>query len=193
MSPPRLPTMTGRGSTSVPVARCTPSVQRVRRLPAFANPTWMRHVDARWPYAVGPARRHGLRPARELVHSRGEVANDTVNPALDAGLSVSDVLEVVGECTFAGLVGTIDNLAGRVELDVPAAAGLAGRLRRIPIDGLREADWFWQGAAQGAAPTRRPIESGSSCPEPIRRSAAERSGTRVRPRLSCPSPPRRWP
>lgn len=38
--------------------------------------------------------------ARELVHSRGKVANDTVNPALDAGLSVSDVLEVVGECTF---------------------------------------------------------------------------------------------
>ena len=132
-------------------------MQRVRRLPAFANPTWMRHVDARWPYAVGPARRHGLRPARELVHSRGEVANDTVNPALDAGLSVSDVLEVVGECTFARLVGTIDNLAGRVELDVPAAAGLAGRLRRIPIDGLREADWFWQGAARA-----RPLREGPS-------------------------------
>ena len=36
---------------------------------------------------------------------------------LAAGLSVTNVLDVVAECTFAGLVGTIDNLAGRVELD----------------------------------------------------------------------------
>ena len=27
------------------------------------------------------------------------------------------MLEVVAECTFAGLVGTVDNLAGRVDLD----------------------------------------------------------------------------
>jgi hypothetical protein len=28
-----------------------------------------------------------------------------------------EVLDVVAECTFAGLVGVVDNLAGRVELD----------------------------------------------------------------------------
>jgi hypothetical protein len=31
--------------------------------------------------------------------------------------AVYEILEVVAECTFAGLVGTLDNLAGRVELD----------------------------------------------------------------------------
>ena len=54
--------------------------------------------------------------ARELVLTRGKV-EATVGRALEAGLTVSDVLEVVAECTFAGLVGTVDNLAGRVELD----------------------------------------------------------------------------
>ena len=34
-----------------------------------------------------------------------------------AGLTTVDVLEVVAECTFATLVGLIDNIAGRVELD----------------------------------------------------------------------------
>ena len=55
--------------------------------------------------------------ARELVLRRGKVADDTVDRALQAGLSESDVLEVVAECVFAGLVGTVDNLVGRVELD----------------------------------------------------------------------------
>jgi alkylhydroperoxidase family enzyme len=55
--------------------------------------------------------------AREVVLSRGKVAASTVDRALAAGLSVSDLLDVVAECTFAGLVGTIDNLAGRVDLD----------------------------------------------------------------------------
>jgi alkylhydroperoxidase family enzyme len=55
--------------------------------------------------------------AREVVLSRGKVAATTVDRALAAGLTVSDLLDVVAECTFAGLVGTIDNLAGRVDLD----------------------------------------------------------------------------
>ena len=52
-----------------------------------------------------------------MVLSRGKVAASTVDRALAAGLSVPDLLDVVAECTFAGLVGTIDNLAGRVDLD----------------------------------------------------------------------------
>lgn len=55
--------------------------------------------------------------ARELVLTRGKVADGTVRRATEAGLSAGDILEVVAECTFAGLVGTIDNLAGRVPLD----------------------------------------------------------------------------
>ena len=31
----------------------------------------------------------------------------------------ADLLQVVAECAFAGLVGLVDNLAGRVELDEP--------------------------------------------------------------------------
>jgi len=55
--------------------------------------------------------------ARELVLSRGKVADGTIRRATEAGLSAADILEVVAECTFAGLVGTIDNLASRVPLD----------------------------------------------------------------------------
>jgi alkylhydroperoxidase family enzyme len=55
--------------------------------------------------------------ARELVLSRGKVADGTIQRAIAAGLSAGEILEVVAECTFAGLVGTVDNLAGRVPLD----------------------------------------------------------------------------
>lgn len=55
--------------------------------------------------------------ARELVLTRGKVADDTLRRATRAGLSTADILEIVAECTFAGLVGVIDNLAERVELD----------------------------------------------------------------------------
>ena len=51
----------------------------------------------------------------ELVSTGG-----TATALAAAGLpvvGVSDVLDVVAECTFAGLVGMIDNLAGRVDLD----------------------------------------------------------------------------
>ena len=37
--------------------------------------------------------------------------------ANDAGLDASDLLQLVTECVFAGLVGIVDNLAGRVPLD----------------------------------------------------------------------------
>ncbi len=55
--------------------------------------------------------------AREVVTTRGKVDDATVTRAADAGLTPALILEVVTECTFAGLVGVIDNLAGRVELD----------------------------------------------------------------------------
>jgi hypothetical protein len=37
------------------------------------------------------------------------------------------MLEVVAECTFAGLAGTIDNLAGRVD---PSGHGASKSVRR---------------------------------------------------------------
>jgi alkylhydroperoxidase family enzyme len=55
--------------------------------------------------------------ARAVVLERGKVEDGAVDRATAAGLSTSEVLEVVTECAFASLVGTIDNLAGRVELD----------------------------------------------------------------------------
>ena len=55
--------------------------------------------------------------AREIVVQRGKVDDDVLQRASDAGLTDADVLQLVAECTFAGLVGTIDNLAGRVPLD----------------------------------------------------------------------------
>ena len=55
--------------------------------------------------------------ARDVVLTRGKVDDAVVERALGAGLSPESVLEVVAECTFAGLVGTVDNLAGRVALD----------------------------------------------------------------------------
>jgi hypothetical protein len=55
--------------------------------------------------------------AHSVVLDRGKVDDATITAALAAGLSTSDILEVVTECAFAGLVGTIDNLAGHVKLD----------------------------------------------------------------------------
>ena len=54
--------------------------------------------------------------ARELVLTRGKAADGAVGRARDVGLTDAEILEVA-ECTFAGLVGLVDNLAGRVELD----------------------------------------------------------------------------
>ncbi|HEY8548182.1 MAG TPA: carboxymuconolactone decarboxylase family protein [Acidimicrobiales bacterium] len=55
--------------------------------------------------------------AREVVLTRGKVDDAVVDRAVTAGLSSEAILDVVAECTFAALVGTVDNLAGRVELD----------------------------------------------------------------------------
>jgi alkylhydroperoxidase family enzyme len=55
--------------------------------------------------------------ARDVVLTRGKVDDAVVDRAVAAGLSTEAVLDVVAECTFAGLVGTVDNLADRVALD----------------------------------------------------------------------------
>jgi len=54
--------------------------------------------------------------AREITLERGN-ADDAVRHATALGWSRDEILEVVAECAFAGLVGLLDNLAGRVPLD----------------------------------------------------------------------------
>jgi alkylhydroperoxidase family enzyme len=55
--------------------------------------------------------------AREVVFARGKVSDATITRATEAGLDTEAILETVLEATFAGLVGTIDNLADHVDLD----------------------------------------------------------------------------
>jgi alkylhydroperoxidase family enzyme len=55
--------------------------------------------------------------ARDVAARRGKVADDVVRRAKNAGLTDADLLQLVAECVFAGLVGTVDNLADRVPLD----------------------------------------------------------------------------
>jgi alkylhydroperoxidase family enzyme len=55
--------------------------------------------------------------AREVVIQRGNVPDDVVQRAHRARLTDGDLLQIVAECVFAGLVGLIDNLADRVPLD----------------------------------------------------------------------------
>ncbi|KAB2349726.1 carboxymuconolactone decarboxylase family protein [Actinomadura rudentiformis] len=55
--------------------------------------------------------------ARALVVERGAVPQEVVRRAFDAGLQPADLLQLVTECAFATLVGLVDNLAGRIELD----------------------------------------------------------------------------
>jgi alkylhydroperoxidase family enzyme len=55
--------------------------------------------------------------AREIAVGRGGVADSVVSRAQAAGYWTEEILEIVAECTFAGLVGVMDNLAGRVALD----------------------------------------------------------------------------
>ena len=55
--------------------------------------------------------------ARDVAVGRGKVDDDVVQRAYDIGLTEAVLLQVVAECAFASLVGTIDNLAGRVPLD----------------------------------------------------------------------------
>jgi hypothetical protein len=60
--------------------------------------------------------------ARGIAAGRGNVPDSTVDRATEAGLTTETILEILLESTFAGLVGMIDNLAGRVELDGLLAA-----------------------------------------------------------------------
>jgi uncharacterized protein YciW len=55
--------------------------------------------------------------ARDVTAHRGKVTDDVVQAAHDVGLTDADLLQILAECVFAGLVGMIDNLAGRVPLD----------------------------------------------------------------------------
>jgi alkylhydroperoxidase family enzyme len=55
--------------------------------------------------------------ARAVAIERGRVPVDVIERARTAGLDDEAILEVVLECAFAGLVGTLDALLDRVELD----------------------------------------------------------------------------
>jgi alkylhydroperoxidase family enzyme len=55
--------------------------------------------------------------ARAVTLERGKVEDALVERLTAAGYSSEQLLEVVAECTFAGLVGVVDNLAGHVTLD----------------------------------------------------------------------------
>jgi hypothetical protein len=55
--------------------------------------------------------------ARSVAVDRGKVHDDVVRRAHQIGLTDAVLLQLVAECAFASLVGTIDNLAGRVPLD----------------------------------------------------------------------------
>lgn len=55
--------------------------------------------------------------ARALVLGRGAMDPAIVQRALAAGFAPPDLLQLVAECVFASLVGLVDNLADRVELD----------------------------------------------------------------------------
>jgi alkylhydroperoxidase family enzyme len=55
--------------------------------------------------------------ARECVLNRGKVTDATLDRLTAAGATTAEILDVVAECVFASLVGLVDNLAGRVELD----------------------------------------------------------------------------
>jgi alkylhydroperoxidase family enzyme len=55
--------------------------------------------------------------ARHVALDRGKVSGEVVQRAYQVGLTDPDLLQLVAECAFASLVGTIDNLAGRVPLD----------------------------------------------------------------------------
>jgi alkylhydroperoxidase family enzyme len=55
--------------------------------------------------------------ARAVALGRGKVDDTLIAALAESGHDTAHVLEIVAECTFAGLVGVVDNLAGRVPLD----------------------------------------------------------------------------
>lgn len=154
MSPPRLPTITGRGSTSVPlagiratgervrVARCTPSVQRVRQLPAFANPD----LDAARGCALAIRRR-----------TRAPPTTPSTRRSMP-GCRCPTCSRSSASAPSRGLVGTIDNLAGRVKLD----GYLQPRAWQAGSGGSRSMG-FGKQIGSGKAPRRaRPLREGPS-------------------------------
>jgi alkylhydroperoxidase family enzyme len=52
--------------------------------------------------------------ARDLVTNRGKAGVDRLT---EQGLGTRQILDIVAECVLASLVGLVDNLAGRIELD----------------------------------------------------------------------------
>jgi alkylhydroperoxidase family enzyme len=57
------------------------------------------------------------RLATEIAAGRGKVDEQTVEHAKSIGYTPESILELATEVHFAGMVGLVDNLAGRVELD----------------------------------------------------------------------------
>jgi alkylhydroperoxidase family enzyme len=55
--------------------------------------------------------------ARAVALTRGKVDPELIAALDAAGYDTAQLFEIVAECTFAGLVGVMDNLAGRVPLD----------------------------------------------------------------------------
>jgi alkylhydroperoxidase family enzyme len=55
--------------------------------------------------------------ARECVTHRGKVSDAALDRLTATGAAPADILDIVAECAFASLVGLVDNLAGRVDLD----------------------------------------------------------------------------
>ena len=55
--------------------------------------------------------------ARAVAIDRGAIEDKVIDRALAAGIDRAGLLQLVTECVFAGLVGIVDHLAGRVELD----------------------------------------------------------------------------
>ena len=55
--------------------------------------------------------------ARAVALDRGKVDAAVVDALVAAGHDTAQILEIVAECTFAGLVGVVDNLAGHVPPD----------------------------------------------------------------------------
>ena len=70
--------------------------------------------------------------ARDVVRAAGKVDDDVVQRAHDVGLTDADLLQLVAECVFAGLVGIVDNLAGRVPLDEFLSPGNGNRADTNP-------------------------------------------------------------
>ncbi|MDT3440718.1 MULTISPECIES: carboxymuconolactone decarboxylase family protein [unclassified Pseudofrankia] len=55
--------------------------------------------------------------ARSIALGRGKVDDTVLDRASSVGLDDSLILDIVLECALASLVGTVDNLADRVEID----------------------------------------------------------------------------